>query len=216
MTRNWRFPACLNRRFCPWLGLQLASGLEAAHGQGIVHRDLKPGNLRITPDGRLKILDFGLARLSPRASEAGATETLTKSQEITGTLPYMVPEQLRGARRQTSAVTFGLPEQCSMRWRPERPFPDTQAAPLLNAILNGKPRPPRELNRQLSSGFEIIVLKALEKDAARRDQLPRSCGFIWNVSRREITPSASQERRKLGPRMWSGVVLFLIALLIGG
>jgi serine/threonine protein kinase len=79
------------------LGIQLAQGLNAAHEQGIVHRDLKPANLRLTPDGRLKILDFGLAQLMPHPSDLGATATLTQSQEVSGTLPYMAPEQLRGA-----------------------------------------------------------------------------------------------------------------------
>src|SRR5437667_6184567 len=78
------------------LGIQLAEGLSAAHEQGIVHRDLKPQNLRLTSDGRLKILDFGLAQLMPQASEIGMTATLTQSPEVTGTLPYMAPEQLRG------------------------------------------------------------------------------------------------------------------------
>ena len=78
------------------LGLQLAQGLAAAHQQGIVHRDLKPGNLRLTSDGRLKILDFGLAQAMPHADAQSITATLTQSQEITGTLPYMAPEQLRG------------------------------------------------------------------------------------------------------------------------
>jgi eukaryotic-like serine/threonine-protein kinase len=78
------------------LGSQLAQGLEAAHAEGIVHRDLKPGNLRITPDGRLKILDFGLAQLLPKAGEADAAATLTQTQVLVGTLPYMAPEQLRG------------------------------------------------------------------------------------------------------------------------
>ena len=78
------------------LGAQLAAGLAAAHQQGIVHRDLKPSNLRLTTDGRLKILDFGLARLLPRASELGLTATMTGQQETSGTLPYMAPEQLSG------------------------------------------------------------------------------------------------------------------------
>src|ERR1700736_348878 len=77
------------------LGIQLAQGLSAAHEHGIVHRDLKPANLRLTSDGRLKILDFGLAQLMPHASDLGLTATMTKSQEVTGTLPYMAPEQLR-------------------------------------------------------------------------------------------------------------------------
>src|SRR5436190_4695147 len=78
------------------LATQLAAGLAAAHQQGVVHRDLKPGNLRVAPDGQLKILDFGLARLSGPEAEIARTVSLSESQEITGTLPYMAPEQLRG------------------------------------------------------------------------------------------------------------------------
>jgi eukaryotic-like serine/threonine-protein kinase len=73
------------------LGVQLAQGLSAAHEHGIVHRDLKPANLRLASDGRVKILDFGLAQLMAQPSELGVTATLTQSQEVTGTLPYMAP-----------------------------------------------------------------------------------------------------------------------------
>src|SRR5262249_10920278 len=75
-------------------GRQLAEGLRAAHEQGVIHRDLKPGNLRLTPDGRLKILDFGLAQLIPQDGDIAAT--LSQSQTFAGTAPYMAPEQLRG------------------------------------------------------------------------------------------------------------------------
>src|SRR2546426_6436811 len=79
------------------LGTQLAEGLAAAHEQGGIYRDLKPGNLRLTPDGRLKILDFGLARLVEPEGGIAITASLTQSQ-VTGTLPYMAPEQLRDER----------------------------------------------------------------------------------------------------------------------
>ena len=78
------------------LGLQLAEGLAAAHARGIIHRDLKPANLRLTTDGRLKILDFGLAQFAHPEGDLAVTASLTSSQQITGTLPYMSPEQLRG------------------------------------------------------------------------------------------------------------------------
>jgi serine/threonine protein kinase len=79
----------------PKVGAQLAAGLEAAHAQGVLHRDLKPGNLRITPDQRLKILDFGLAKfLHPEASTE-ATLSAEETSSFSGTVPYMAPEQLR-------------------------------------------------------------------------------------------------------------------------
>jgi serine/threonine protein kinase len=78
------------------LGKQLASGLETAHREGVIHRDLKPGNLRVTPDGRLKILDFGLAFLLQVDSETAVTAPQTSTYSDAGTLPYMAPEQVKG------------------------------------------------------------------------------------------------------------------------
>ncbi len=92
------------------LGMQLAEGLEAAHEQGVVHRDLKPGNIRVTPDARLKILDFGLARtLRGEATATTVTESLTETGAVAGTVPYMAPEQLRGqpADARTDIWAFG-------------------------------------------------------------------------------------------------------------
>ena len=79
------------------LGLQLVEGLAAAHEQGVIHRDLKPGNLRLTSDERLKILDFGLARLVRCLSPMAGTESSLDTVVFAGTLPYVAPEQLRGA-----------------------------------------------------------------------------------------------------------------------
>ncbi len=75
------------------LGVQLAEGLAAAHEHGVVHRDLKPGNLQVTSDGRLKILDFGLAKLRFPVTASATTESLSETHAMAGTLPYMAPEQ---------------------------------------------------------------------------------------------------------------------------
>ncbi len=76
------------------LGIQVAEGLASAHVRGVIHRDLKPGNVRVTAEGRAKILDFGLAKL--RRSESNVTATVTETGPVAGTLPYMPPEQLQG------------------------------------------------------------------------------------------------------------------------
>jgi serine/threonine-protein kinase len=109
------------------LGGQMARGLQAAHEQGVIHRDLKPSNLRLTEDGMLKILDFGVARLEQKAQRAAgdATATETADGRVVGTLPYMAPEQLRGRgvdrlRRWVARTATGRSRCLRTRraWRP--------------------------------------------------------------------------------------------------
>ena len=152
------------------LGLQLAQGLAAAHQQGIVHRDLKPGNLRLTRDGRLKILDFGLAQFMPQPSDLGLTVTVTTSQETTGTLPYMAPEQLRAegadARCDVWAAGAVLYEMATGK----RPFPQTNAPLLIDAILNRPFDPASQLNPEVPPILDEVIRKALAKDPSQRYQ----------------------------------------------
>jgi serine/threonine protein kinase len=152
------------------LGVQLAEGLEAAHAKSIVHRDLKPANLRITPEGRLKILDFGLAKLNRPVDEVTATESLTQTQTVVGTLPYMSPEQLRcepvDSRTDVYAAGAVLYEMATG----QRPFRESQAPLLINAILNQAPLPPSTVNPRVTPELQSIILKALDKDAEHRYQ----------------------------------------------
>ncbi len=152
------------------LGVQLAEGLAAAHEQSVVHRDLKPGNLRVTPDGRLKILDFGLAKLLRPVSETALTESVSETQTGAGTLPFMAPEQLRGepadARTDIYAAGVVLYEMATGR----RPFQETLSTALADAILHKPAPPPGRLQPELSSDLERIVLKCLEKDPENRYQ----------------------------------------------
>jgi serine/threonine protein kinase/Tfp pilus assembly protein PilF len=209
------------------LGIQLAQGLAAAHQHGIVHRDLKPGNLRITPDGRLKILDFGLAQFAPQISELAQTLTLTNSTELTGTLPYMAPEQLKGepadARTDLWAAGAVLYEMTIGK----RPFPQTNPALLINSILNDQPALPSAVVSGVSANLETVILKALEKDPARRYQsavemsvdLERAL-HPTNPPRLTDTASTAQKPAPatLGPpRLWKfGLAgLLLLALVVG-
>jgi serine/threonine protein kinase/tetratricopeptide (TPR) repeat protein len=157
------------------LGVELAEALAVAHEQGLVHRDLKPGNLRVRADGRLKVLDFGLATLLKPDAGAGmatTTEVLTDTQMVVGTLPYMAPEQLRGEavdhRSDIWAVGVVVCEMATGR----RPFEGTVAAGLAADILSKPPTPPSQLGR-VSPALERLVLKCLEKDPDLRYQSAR-------------------------------------------
>ena len=175
------------------LAQQLLEGLAAAHAHGVVHRDLKPENLRVTPDGRLKILDFGLATLIDPASEAAVTRTVTEAGGLQGTLPYMAPEQLRGetvdARTDLFAAGSILYEMTTGR----RPFMQHTGPLLCEAILHHAPPVPRSLNPSIPEALEAVLLRALEKEPGRRYQ--SAAGFITDLEAGEPagTPGRTQE-----------------------
>ena len=154
------------------LGIQLARGLEAAHREHVIHRDLKPGNLRVNPDGQLKILDFGLAKLV-EPIELAETANLNTSLSVTGTLPYMAPELLRAepadARCDIWAAGTVLYEMATGK----RAFPDRQPSLLIDAILHYDPVRPCLINPEVSAALEMVILKALDRDPALRYQTAR-------------------------------------------
>ncbi len=202
------------------LGLQLTQGLSAAHEQGIIHRDLKPANLRITPDGRLKILDFGLAQfVHPEADVARTVSlnSLTASQQITGTLPYMAPEQLRGEpadpRTDIWAAGAVLYEMSTAR----RPFTETNGPMLIDAILNKSPDLPGKINPRISPGLENVIFKALSKDPAKRYQTAQELQADLERLTSGIKPVAA--RRGNFPRallVGSALLLIVLAASISG
>jgi serine/threonine protein kinase len=150
------------------LGLELVEGLAAAHDEGVLHRDLKPGNLRVTPDGRLKILDFGLAKLLQTDDGSTTVDALTGTHQILGTLRYMAPERIRGEpadiRSDIYAIGAVLYEMATGR----PAFSQPRVPAVIAAVLAQAPRPPSLLNPALSSVLERIILKCLEKDSAHR------------------------------------------------
>ena len=152
------------------LGKQLASGLETAHREGVIHRDLKPGNLRVTPDGRLKILDFGLAFLLQPESETAVTASLTSTYSDAGTLPYMAPEQIKGQKTDARTDVWAAGAVLYEMSTGKRPFADLTGAQLVAAILEQEPVVPRALNPKISEGLERVILRALQKDPKERYQ----------------------------------------------
>lgn len=199
------------------LGVQLTRGLASAHDQNIVHRDLKPGNLRLTPDGRLKILDFGLAQFEPQASELGLTATMTKSQEMTGTLPYMAPEQLRGERADTRSDIWSAGAVLYEMANGKRPFPQANQALLINAILNESPEAPgKKMTGPLLLGLEQIILKCLDKDPGRRYQSARELAVDLERLSTGTSPTGVLQPAPAKPYLIAATItLFVLALILG-
>ena len=205
------------------LGLQLVQGLEAAHREGVVHRDLKPGNLRVTPDGRLKILDFGLARVLPPLDTAGPTATLTHT--TAGTPPYMAPEQLRGEAADVRTDIHGCGAVLYEMATGRRPFAAPSAPMLTDAILHDPPVAPTALSPEISPGLERAILKALQKDPRDRYQSCQELAADLEAladSRRRPTPAGRTEpsarvvARESGRRRlaWGGAAALVLVAVV--
>src|SRR5271170_1616534 len=155
------------------LGFQLADGLASAHEHGVIHRDLKPANMRLTEDNRLKILDFGLAQFVRQETDLGITASISDSKNVTGTLPYMSPEQLRGELTDQRSDIWSAGAVLYELVTGRRPFPFSQVPRLIDAIMNKPPEMPSVLNPKISPGLEVAILKCLDKDPERRYQFAR-------------------------------------------
>jgi serine/threonine-protein kinase len=151
----------------------LSGALAAAHDKGVVHRDLKPGNVMITSDGRVKVLDFGLAVVLRLVDDESHLDTATRTrEELVGTVPYMSPEQATGGRVDARSDIFSLGIVLYEMATGRRPFESTSAVGVLAAIVRDTPQPPSAVRKDLP-GLDRVLARCLEKEPAARYQTAR-------------------------------------------
>ncbi len=142
--------------------LQIAEGLSYAHRNGIIHRDIKPANVILTPDKRVKITDFGIARIE--------SSSLTRTGQFLGTPYYMAPEQIAGGQIDGRSDLFSLAVVFYQLLTREKPFSGNNITTILYKIVNQEPLPATRLNIGLSGGFDLVLMRGLAKSPANRYQ----------------------------------------------
>jgi eukaryotic-like serine/threonine-protein kinase len=184
------------------LALQIAEGLAAAHEHGIVHRDLKPGNVFVTAEGTVKILDFGLAKLAGHDQSTATGSTL-------GTPAYMSPEQVRGGRVDARTDLWSLGVVLYEMTTGHRPFRRDDSPATLHAIVHDPPEPVQDLRPGFPAAIEPLIERALSKDPARRFASAREMGDALRSARDEIDTQGSHPAKRLafGRRRRSAVAV---------
>ncbi len=212
------------------VAIPAAEALAAAHEQGIVHRDLKPANLMVTPEGRVKILDFGLAKLaggfvSDGSTTQMATDSITQEGRILGTVAYMSPEQAEGKPIDHRSDIFSLGVVLYQMATGEPPFKGDTNLSTLSSILKDSPDSVTDLRTNLPRHLGRIITHCLEKDPKRRYQSAQDVVNELAALRREIDsgktpsetslPAMESPSKRPGWLPWAIAAGLLLAVIVG-
>jgi serine/threonine-protein kinase len=201
----------------------IANGLAVAHGKGVVHRDIKPGNIFMCSDGRIKILDFGLASLHSLGGDEATTASLgpavSTPGKVLGTVGYMSPEQVRGEKVDHRSDIFSLGCVLYEMLAAERPFQRDTSVETMTAILREDPTSLADSGVAISADMERTLGRCLEKDVARRFQSAADLAFaLREVGASQASADTRVAAARTTPRWLSPAVISLVvaaALLLG-
>jgi serine/threonine protein kinase/tetratricopeptide (TPR) repeat protein len=215
------------------IAIPLADALSTAHERGIIHRDLKPRNVMVDRDGRVRVLDFGLAKLLPSPRMAGMdaestqpTEILTGEGQVVGTTPYMSPEQLRGRQLDARSDIFSLGILLYWMSTGRHPFSRDSSADVISAILSADPPPVTEIREEMPRHLGRVIRHCLEKEPSDRFQTSLDVRNELRGLRDEVSsgtaprsseslfPDEPKERQGLWPKL--AMITALLIVGVGG
>ncbi|HXG86873.1 MAG TPA: serine/threonine-protein kinase [Vicinamibacterales bacterium] len=182
------------------LGAQMARGLAAAHAEGVIHRDVKPANIKVTPAGDLKLLDFGVARLAGETrAQRSATDDFTGP---VGTVPFMSPEQVRCETLDERSDIFSAGGVLFYMATGRPAFPQPQLGCLIDALLHLDPIRPSVINPNIPPALEAVLLRALRKRPEDRYQSAAQLAAALNATAEQLARTREYTWRAIWPSTW--------------